>query len=75
MILVICILPLTLIRFTVVKTDEALSRFTGGLLGETLPMTEFPVGKEYFTVLAAHGDEGFDCLLTDLAGFLMALPI
>lgn len=68
LVLVFCILPLTLIRFTVVKTDETLSALTGGLLGDRLPMTEFPVGKEYFTILAAHGDEGFDWLANRFGG-------
>ena len=68
-VLIVCILPLTLIRFTVVKTDEALSGFTGGLIGgERLSMTEFPVGKEYFTYLAAYGDEGFDWLANRFGG-------
>lgn len=66
--LVIFILPLTLIRFTVVKTDEVLAKLTNGFLGETLPMTVFPVGKEYFTVLSAYGDEVFDWLADRFGG-------
>jgi len=67
-VLVICIIPLTLIRFTVVKTDEILASFTGGVLGDRLPMTEFPVGKEYFTILSAYGDQGFDWLADRFGG-------
>ncbi|WP_293577259.1 proline/glycine betaine ABC transporter permease [Phaeobacter sp.] len=54
--------PLTLIRFTVAKPDEVLSALTGGLFGTRLPITEFPVGKEYFAVLSKKGDAGFDWL-------------
>jgi len=48
-VLIICILPLTLIRYTVAKTDELLSSITGGFLGQTIPITEFPVKREYFS--------------------------
>ena len=67
-VLIICILPLTLIRFTVVKTDEVLAGLTNGLIGETLSMTKFPVGKEYFTILSAYGDDGFDWLADRFGG-------
>ncbi len=58
----IAIWPLTLIRFTVAKPDEVVASLTGGLLGERLPITEFPVGKEYFAYLSIKGDIGFDWL-------------
>ncbi|MCY4301803.1 MAG: proline/glycine betaine ABC transporter permease [Aestuariivita sp.] len=58
----IAIWPLTIVRFTVGKPDEFLATFTGGLLGGRLTISEFPVGKEYFTVLAKQGDVGFDWL-------------
>lgn len=61
-VLIICILPLTLIRYTVAKADELLSGLTGGFLGQTIPITEFPVKREYFSPLAALGDQGFDWL-------------
>ena len=58
----LAIWPLTLVRFTVAKPDEALARATGGLLGDRLPVTEFPVGREYFAALSKKGDAGFDWL-------------
>ncbi len=58
----IAIWPLTLIRFTVAKPDEMVAGLTGGLLGEKLTITTFPVGKEYFALLAKKGDNGFDWL-------------
>ena len=67
--LVLCIVPLTLFRFTVSKTDEVLAKLTNGYLGETLPVTQFPIKREYFTVLSAYGDSGFDWLAKELGGF------
>ena len=58
----LAIWPLTLLRFTVAKPDEAVAGFTGGFLGERVPITEFPVGKEYFAALAKRVDTGFDWL-------------
>ncbi|MBQ4826604.1 ABC transporter permease subunit [Leisingera sp. HS039] len=58
----LAIWPLTLVRFTVAKPDEAMASVTGGLLGERLPITEFPVGREYFAALSKKGDAGFDWL-------------
>lgn len=54
--------PLTLIRFTVAKPEDFVSTLTGGLLGERVTITEFPVGREYFSILAKKGDAGFDWL-------------
>jgi glycine betaine/proline transport system permease protein len=61
-VLIICILPLTLLRYTVTKADELLASLTGGFLGDTIPISEFPVKREYFSPLAAWGDQGFDWL-------------
>ena len=61
-VLIICILPLTLLRYTVTKADDLLSSLTGGFLGKTIPISEFPVNREYFSPLAAWGDQGFDWL-------------
>ena len=66
--LLLCIWPLTLIRFTVSKSDEMLAGLTGGVLGKTVSITEFPIGKEYFSVLALHGDNGFDKLAIRFSG-------
>jgi len=61
-ILMIAIWPLTLFRFTVADPDAKLSALTGGFLGGTIPITEFPIKKEYFASLATMGDKGFDWL-------------
>ena len=66
-VLMLAIWPLTLLRFTVSKPDEVLAGLTGGFLGETLTMTKFPIGKEYFTILAKKGDAGFDWLAVSFA--------
>ena len=58
----LAIWPLTLFRFTVGKPDEALASLTGGLLGDRISITEFPVGREYFAYLSKKGDAGFDWL-------------
>jgi len=58
----LAIWPLTLIRFTVAKPNEFLADRTGGLLGDRISITEFPVGKEYFAELSKKGDAGFDWL-------------
>ena len=58
--LILCIWPLTLLKFTVPKVDKILSELTGGVLGEFIKIGEFPVGKEYFSILAKYGDDGFD---------------
>jgi glycine betaine/proline transport system permease protein len=61
-VLMVAIWPLTLFRFTVADPDAKLSKMTGGFLGDTIPITEFPVKKEYFAILAKKGDAGFDWL-------------
>lgn len=60
--LMLAIWPLTLFRFTVSDPDSKLSAITGGFIGGKIPITEFPVGKEYFSALAKKGDAGFDWL-------------
>ena len=61
-ILLLAIWPLTLFRFTISDPDAKLSALTGGFLGGKVTITEFPVGKEYFAILARKGDAGFDWL-------------
>ena len=60
--------PLTLLRFTTAKPDTILADLTNGVLGGWMPITEFPIGKEYFTSLAALGDIGFDWLAAQFGG-------
>lgn len=60
--LLLAIWPLTLFRFTVSDPDSKLSALTGGVIGDKIPITEFPVNREYFAVLARKGDAGFDWL-------------
>lgn len=59
-VMVLAIVPLTLLRFTVTNPDQVLARLTGGLIGDTIPVTHFPVEKEYFSALSKRGDAGFD---------------
>jgi len=61
-VLLIAIWPLTLFRFTVSDPDGKLSALTNGFIGKQIPITEFPVNREYFAVLAKKGDAGFDWL-------------
>jgi len=65
--LLILIWPLTLFRFTVADPDGKLNALTGGFFGGKIPITEFPVGKEYFAALAKQGDAGFDWLATNFS--------
>lgn len=65
--LLLAIWPLTLFRFTVADPDKTLSALTGGFLGGTLPITEFPVKKEYFAALAKQGDAAFDWLAVNFS--------
>ena len=58
----LAIWPLTLIRFTVANPNELATKLTGGLLGDRISITEFPVGREYFSYLSKKGDAGFDWL-------------
>jgi len=60
--MLIAIWPLTLFRFTVADPDSKLAALTGGILGEKIPLSEFPIGREYLAVLAKYGDAGFDWL-------------
>ena len=68
-ILMVAIWPLTLFRFTVSDPDAKLSALTGGFLGDTLSITKFPVGKEYFAELSKMGDTGFDWLANNFSQF------
>lgn len=65
--LLVAIWPLTLFRFTVADPDSKLSALTGGLIGGKIPITEFPVGREYFAKLARIGDKGFDYLAANFS--------
>ena len=67
--LMVAIWPLTLFRFTVADPDAKLSALTNGFLGGSLPITKFPVGKEYFGELAKLGDAGFDWLANNFSQF------
>ena len=58
----LAIWPLTLIRFTVADPNAFVAKLTGGLLGDRISITEFPVGREYFAYLSKKGDAGFDWL-------------
>ncbi len=60
--MLIAIWPLTLFRFTVADPDSKLAALTGGFLGEKIPLTQFPVGREYLAVLSKYGDAGFEKL-------------
>ncbi len=59
-IMMLAIMPLTLLRFTVRAPDEILASLTGGFVGETIPVTEFPIQREYFSALSRKGDAAFD---------------
>lgn len=56
--LLVAIWPLTLFRFTVTSPDAKLQ----AIFGLPISITEFPVKREYFAVLARKGDAGFDWL-------------
>jgi len=60
--MLLAIWPLTLFRFTVSSPDKILASLTGGLFGDKIPVTEFPIGREYMASFAKHGDSGFDWL-------------
>ncbi len=60
--LLIAIWPLTLFRFTVADPDKVLRGATGGFLGGKIPITDFPVNREYFAGWAKQGDAAFDWL-------------
>jgi len=65
--LLVAIWPLTLFRFTVADPDGKLASLTNGFLGKKIPITEFPIGKEYFAVLARMGDDAFDWLANNFS--------
>jgi glycine betaine/proline transport system permease protein len=52
----------------VAQAGKVLSNLTGGVLGTLIPISKFPVGKEYFSILALYGDEGFDYLAARFSG-------
>ena len=54
--MLVAIWPLTLFRFTVSDADGKLAALTGGIIGEKLTITQFPVGREYLAILARKGD-------------------
>lgn len=60
--MLVAIWPLTLFRFTVAEPDAKLAALTGGFLGGKLPISEFPIGREYLATFAKYGDTGFDWL-------------
>lgn len=61
-VLAIVIWPLTIFRFTVADPDKVLANLTGGVLGGTIPITDFPMRKEIFAAWAKQGDAAFDWL-------------
>ncbi|MCZ6885572.1 MAG: proline/glycine betaine ABC transporter permease [Alphaproteobacteria bacterium] len=63
--LLVAIWPLTLFRFTVVNPDAKLAALTNDVIGGKITITEFPVNKEYFAILARKGDAGFDWLASN----------
>jgi len=65
--LLVAIWPLTLFRFTVADPDGKLAELTNGFFGKKIPITEFPIGKEYFAVLARKGDSAFDWLANNFS--------
>jgi len=60
--MLLAIWPLTLFRFTVADPDGKLAALTNGFLGKQIPLSEFPVGREYLAIFAKYGDAGFDWL-------------
>lgn len=60
--LLLAIWPLTLFRFTVSDPDKILANLTNGILGKDIPITKFPVNKEYFAYWVKKGDAAFDWL-------------
>jgi glycine betaine/proline transport system permease protein len=62
-VLLIAIWPLILFAYTVPDFDQRLSLLTGGILGKKIPLSEFPIGREYFSYFATQGDKVFDYLI------------
>ena len=44
------------------EPEKILSQLTNGLIGSRIPITQFPVDKEYFGILARLGDAWFDSM-------------
>jgi len=65
--MLLAIWPLTLFRFTVSDPDGKLASLTNGFLGGKVPLTEFPIGREYLSKFAKQGDAGFDWLATNFS--------
>ena len=60
LLLLLAIYPLTIFRFTVAEPDKVLAGWSGGLLGEKITITTFPIGRELFNQAARWGDSGFN---------------
>jgi len=67
--MLIAIWPLTLFRFTVADPDSKLAAITGGFLGDKIPVTQFPVGREYLAILSKYGDAGFEKMAIKFGDF------
>jgi glycine betaine/proline transport system permease protein len=52
----------------VAQADKVLSNLTGHFLETTIPIGEFPVGKEHFSILTLHGDKGLGSLAVRFSG-------
>ena len=50
------------------QADKVLSNLTGHFLETTIPIGEFPVGKEHFSILTQHGDKGLGSLAVRFSG-------
>ena len=50
------------------QADKVLSNLTGHFLETTIPIGEFPVGKEHFSILMLHGDKGLGSLAVRFSG-------
>ncbi len=50
------------------QADKVLSNLTGHFLETTIPIGEFPVGKEHFSILTLHGDKGLGSLAVRFSG-------
>ena len=50
------------------QADKVLSNLTRHFLETTIPIGEFPVGKEHFSILTLHGDKGLGSLAVRFSG-------
>ena len=50
------------------QADKVLSNLTGHFLETKIPIGEFPVGKEHFSILTLHGDKGLGSLAVRFSG-------